>query len=93
MRGSVYKRCGCPAKYSAGGKRLACKKAHGSWVYVVDLGRGPDGKRLQERRSGFRSEQEAEDALAAVVKSVREGTHAHDAGTTVGGTGRAGTIL
>jgi hypothetical protein len=43
MRGSIRKRCPCPVTYSATGRRLACKKDHGSWYYVVDLGRGRTG--------------------------------------------------
>jgi hypothetical protein len=84
MRGSVRKRCPCPVTYSATGRRLACKKDHGSWYYVVDLGRGPDGKRRQERRGGYRTRDDAEEAMAAVIKTVGEGTHAHDGRLTVG---------
>lgn len=84
MKGSVSKRCRCPVTYSASGKRLACKKKHGSWAYVVDLGRGTDGKRRQERRSGFRTSDEAEEAMASVIKSIDEGTHAHDGRLTLG---------
>jgi hypothetical protein len=84
MRGSIRKRCPCPVTYSATGRRLACKKDHGSWYYVVDLGRGPDGKRRQERRGGYRTRDEAEEAMAAVIKTVGEGTHAHDGRLTVG---------
>jgi integrase len=51
---------------------------------VADLGRGENGRRLQEKRSGFRTKSDAEQALASVVKSVREGTHAHDGQQTVG---------
>ena len=84
MRGSVSKRCPCPVTYSATGRRRACKKDHGSWYYVVDLGRGPDGKRRQERRGGYHTRDEAEEAMAAVIKTVGEGTHAHDGRLTVG---------
>ena len=84
MRGSVSKRCPCPVTYSATGRRRACKKDHGSWYYVVDLGRGPDGKRRQERRGGYHTRDEAEEAMAAVIKTVGEGTHAHDGRHTVG---------
>lgn len=83
MRGSVMKRCTCPPAYSTSGRRLACKRDHGSWVYVLDTGKGPDGKRQQERRSGFRTRDDAETALAAAVQAVDSGTHAHDGGITV----------
>jgi integrase len=84
MRGSVSKRCPCPVTYSATGRRRACKKDHGSWYYVVDLGRGSDGKRRQERRGGYHTRDEAEEAMAAVIKTIGEGTHAHDGRLTVG---------
>jgi integrase len=83
MKGSVHKRCSCPPAYSSAGKRLACKKDHGSWSYVVDLGR-IDGKRRQEKRGGFRTRAEAEEALANVLKALGDGTHAHDGRRTVG---------
>jgi integrase len=82
VRGSVSKRCPCPAEHNAKGKRLACKKDHGSWSYVVDLGR-VDGKRRQEKRSGFRTRDDAEEAMSAVIDSIGKGTHAHDDGMTV----------
>ena len=83
MKGSVVKRCPCPPQHNARGRRVACRLDHGSWSYVLDTGHGPDGKRRQERRSGFRTRDEAEAALAAVVKAVGDGRHAHDGGTTV----------
>lgn len=85
MKGSVYKRCSCPVQRNAQGKRLNCRKEKcGSWVYVLDTGRGGDGKRRQERRSGFRTQTEAEGALNAAMAAVSAGTYAHDNGTTVG---------
>lgn len=84
MRGSISKRCQCPPTYNARGKKLACRKDHGSWSYVVDLGRGPDGKRRQEKVGGFRTADEAEAAMAAAIKAIDEGTHAHDGRKTVG---------
>ncbi len=83
MKGSVIKRCACPVQRNARGQRVACRLDHGSWSYVLDTGRGPDGKRRQERRSGFRTRDDAESALAAAVRAVSEGLHAHDGGTTV----------
>src|SRR5215217_144969 len=84
MRGSIRKRCPCPVTYSATGRRLACKKDHGSWTYVVDLGRGADGKRRQEKRGGYRTRDEAEEAMASAIDAIKKGTHAHDGRLTVG---------
>ena len=38
----------------------------GSWYYTVDLPKGRDGKRRQQRRGGFRTRKAAEAALEAV---------------------------
>lgn len=84
MKGSVMKRCTCPVQRNGRGQRVACKRDHGSWSYVLDTGRGPDGKRRQEKRGGFRTRDDAEAALAAAARAVADGQHAHDGGTTVG---------
>lgn len=46
-----------------------------SWFYSVDLGRGPDGKRQQLRRRGFRTKREAVAAMQAVLTERRQGTY------------------
>jgi len=84
MRGSVYKRCPCAVARNTKGERLACRKDHGSWVYVADVGLGENGKRRQERRGGFPTRMEAEQALAERLRAVREGRDAHDDRKTVG---------
>jgi integrase len=84
VKGSIHKRCGCPVEYGTTGNRLACKKPHGSWVYVVDAGRDPaTGKRRQVKRGGFATRKAAEDALAELVDSAAKGTLAHDGRQTV----------
>lgn len=84
MKGSVYKRCKCPVERDSKGRRKACRKAHGSWVFVADLGIDPaTGKRRQVRKSGFRNSDEAEAALAKFVTDVDTGQVAHDAKQTV----------
>jgi hypothetical protein len=84
MKGSVYKRCQCPIERNARGERLACKKAHGSWVFVADAGFNPaTGRRRQMRRGGFPTKAAAEEALAEFVDSARTGQLAHDDGQTV----------
>lgn len=84
MKGSVYKRCQCAVERNARGERLACKKAHGSWVFVADAGYNPaTGKRRQIRRGGFPTKAAAEEALAELVDSARTGQLAHDERQTV----------
>jgi hypothetical protein len=62
MRGSVYKRCQCR---DAGGRRVKnCRKAHGSWAFTIDVGTDPfTGRRKQIVRSGFRTRDEAQEAM------------------------------
>ncbi|WP_037870385.1 Arm DNA-binding domain-containing protein [Streptomyces sp. NRRL S-813] len=74
MKGSVYKRCKCPAQYDAKGRRKNCRKDHGSWYYVADTGFGPDGQRRQARKGGFRTSDDVEAALAELLARVGEGT-------------------
>lgn len=83
MKGSVFKRCPCGISGGGGNRGPACRKDHGSWWYVTDIGPGPNGKRQQEKRAGFLSRDEAEAALAAVIKGVTDGTHTHDERQTV----------
>jgi integrase len=83
VRGSVYKRCQCR---DAQGQRVkSCRKAHGSWAFTVDAGRDPiTGKRKQIPRSGFRTRDEAEEALTKELAALNAGTWSDDRGMTVG---------
>jgi integrase len=83
MRGSVFKRCQCR---TPDGKRVkSCRKAHGSWAFVVDAGIDPaTGKRRQIPRSGFRTKDEAEEALTAELAKLNSGTWTDDRRTTLG---------
>jgi integrase len=88
MKGHVHKRCSCPATYGPSGKRLACRKDHGSWSYTVDLGpgigtSGAPRARRQTSRAGFPTRDAAEAALAELLDGVNKGTAAHDDGQTV----------
>ena len=84
MKGSTFKRCGCPPTYDAKGRRRACGKKHGSWGYVVDLGVSPKtGKRQQARKSGFRTQADADRALAEVLSDIDSGRYRHDERQTV----------
>jgi hypothetical protein len=82
MRGSIYKRCTCR---TADGKKVRnCRKQHGSWAFTVDASTDPaTGKRKQITRSGFRTKDEAEEELAAVLATVRAGSWTDGRGITV----------
>ena len=85
MRGSTYKRCPCPVQYDARGRRKACSQRHGSWSYVFDLGSDPTtGKRRQKQRGSFRTQAEAESALAEAITKVETGRFRDDERLTVG---------
>jgi hypothetical protein len=59
----------------AKGRRKNCRKDHGAWYFVADLGFGPDGKRKQGRKGGFRTADDAETALAELLaRSARART-------------------
>lgn len=83
MKGSTYKRCKCPATHDAKGNRRNCRKDHGAWYYVADVGFGPDGKRKQVRKGGFRTSDDAEKELNKLLSRVNEGSYTHDEGQTV----------
>lgn len=93
MKGSTYKHCPCPLEHDANGRRRPCRKPHGTWYYVADLGPGfsrdrSTGERTwklrrQQRKGGFRTQREAEAALADLLSASASGTHAHDERLTV----------
>jgi integrase len=43
------------------------------WVYVIDIGRSEDGKRLQKWVGGFTTKKEAERELARVIRDLDTG--------------------
>ena len=54
MSGSISKRCPCPVRYTSRAvKRLACRKDHGPWTFVVGLRDPASGKRRQVRQIGI----------------------------------------
>lgn len=83
MKGSTYKRCKCPVAYDAKGNRRNCRKDHGAWYYVADVGFDEKGKRKQVRKGGFRTSDDAEKALNALLGRVNEGSYTHDDGQTL----------
>jgi integrase len=72
MQGSTYKRCPCPPRRDARGRRIPCGKAHGSWSYKVDLP-PVDGRRRQLGKGGFGTKREAEQAMAELLAKAARG--------------------
>jgi integrase len=71
VKGTTYKRCKCPPRFNAAGKRLACPKKHGRWAYTLELPLSEDGRatfgRSQVTRSGFATEDAASVELRQAI--------------------------
>lgn len=82
-RGSVRKRCQCR---DADGRRVKqCRKAHGSWSFVIDAGTNPaTGRRRQVTRSGFRIREDAEEAMTKELAAMDAGSWTDDQGMKLG---------
>lgn len=50
------------------------RKEGKSWYYAIDLGKGEKGKRKIKKKRGFKTEKEAELALAEVMLEINRGT-------------------
>jgi hypothetical protein len=84
MSGSVLSYCGCRnpetgSKYRTGKCQRWTQRGHHKWYYVIDQGKVYDPatgrwKRDQPKKMGFKTKQEAERALEALVPAIREGT-------------------
>jgi len=83
-RGSVYKRCSCPAASLRDdrGRRLNCSKRHGSWFVAYDEP-SADGVRRLRRQGGFSTEREARSALTDVLARLDRGTYTGPSRATV----------
>lgn len=73
MKGSTFKRCPCPVRRDAGGRRFTCAKAHGSWSYMADVPATEEQKRRQTMKGGFPTRKAAEAALAEYLGHVARG--------------------
>jgi integrase len=60
-----------------------CRKKHGTWCYVVELPRGPDGRRRQTKVGGFPTERHARAALNDATARIERGTFVQVSRTTV----------
>ncbi|NMD71521.1 site-specific integrase [Bacillus sp. DNRA2] len=68
MKGHFYRR-GCKCKK----KKCTCGS---KWAFTVDIGLDPvTGKRKQKVKSGFITKQEAEEAAAALILELNQGTY------------------
>lgn len=87
MKGSVFKRCPCPKAELRRGKNgqvLACKKDHGTWWYRLEATPDPEtGRRRRPSQGGFRTREEALEALSAKVEEVTAGTWTDDQRQTI----------
>lgn len=72
MRGSVFKRCTCPARTDDKGRKVTCGKQHGSWTYKVDVP-SLNGARRQVVRGGFPTRKDAEQAMAETLAKAHRG--------------------
>ena len=73
MRGSVFKRCGCPLRRDDRGRKTTCPKVHGSWSYKVDVPETQPGHRRQIVKGGFATKRDAEQAMAELVAKAARG--------------------
>jgi integrase len=46
-----------------------------SWYYVIELGKGLDGKRKQKKKRGFKTKKEAQKALNEAIHALNTGTY------------------
>lgn len=61
------------------------RKAHGSWSYVIDVGPDPQTrKRKQVTRSGFRTPDEADEAMTEALAVLDSGSWTNDRGIRPG---------
>ena len=74
MKGHTYKRCPCGVVRDADGKRINCRKKHGSWYYAHELPPGANRRRRQVFRGGFPTEKDAGQALSEAIAAVGNGT-------------------
>ena len=81
-RGRTFKVCGCRDPKT--GRQLGTKcprlraKNHGSWAYVLDVGKKANGAREQKKLAGFRTQADAQAALDNVRDDLKAGRRIDD---------------
>ncbi len=75
MKGSTFKRCTVCNRVVKYRKCASCGSTSWSWGYIVDVGKDGDGKRRQQRRTGFESEAEAKVALQELMTALAAGSY------------------
>lgn len=73
MQGHIHKR----VRSTKDGRQITI------WYVVIDLNRGPDGRRRQKWHGGFRTRREAEAAKAKLVNEVHAGIYIESAKSTL----------
>jgi integrase len=73
MKGATFKRCGCSPVTDAEGRRVACRKRHGTWWYSHDLPPGADGSRRRTRTGGFPTQKAAAEAMQESMSAFARG--------------------
>lgn len=82
MRGSVRKRCQC--RDAEGRQVKSCRKNHGSWSFTIDAGyEGATSKRRPLTRSGFRTRDEASEAMTKQLAALDAGNWTSDRGLSL----------
>lgn len=75
MAGSVFKRC-TKCDRTVTGRRCSnpdCEGGRVVWAFVIDVGKGGNGKRRRAMRSGFETKQAAEQAQAELIAEKLSG--------------------
>jgi integrase len=83
MKGHTYKRCPCGTLRDGAGRRINCRKKHGTWYYVHDLPHDARGKRRQASKGGYATEKDANLALMKAWAAVTSGTYVEPTKQTV----------
>lgn len=74
MKGSTFKRCTTCNRIVKARRCPRCRSTRISWGYVADIGKYGDGRRRQQRRTGFSTEAAADQALQELLGSLRDAT-------------------
>ena len=84
MRGATFKRCTCDPLTDAMGRRIICRKKHGTWWYQHDLPPGADGSRRRARAGGFSTEKAAAQAMQESISGCARGERIETVRVTAG---------